>query len=154
MSDRVKLLFTRGQSIGGWFIRTALMSKYNHVGIQVDGMVYEATLFKGVRKVSINSFYEHNVVKVELAVHVDDKQALKDFLEEQVGKPYDWKAIVSLPFRRNWHNRESWMCSELAAEALIAGGARFPMGSNRITPRDLLFVTPAVVTVVDRHTYD
>ncbi|MGO9998991.1 MAG: hypothetical protein ACLPKW_14805 [Acetobacteraceae bacterium] len=66
------------------------------------------------------------------------------FLHTQIGKPYDWRAIVAFAFDRVWRNPDAWFCSELQAAALEAAGYFFaPLSerANKITPRDLLLVT-------------
>lgn len=154
MSNKIKFLFTRSKGIGGWFIRLVLMSHHNHVGVQIDGNVYEAKFFGGVTKKSITQFYEENNIKLELSLAVENKETVKEFLEAQLGKPYDWLAILAIPLRRDWHKKDSWMCSELAAQVLIEDGKQMPIESSRITPRDLLFIAPVVSRILDRHSFD
>lgn len=69
-----------------------------------------------------------------------------NFLEAQVGKPYDKTAIAAFPFQRDWRELDSWFCSELFVAALEAS-TFFPQSlsnaANEITPRDaLLLVSP------------
>lgn len=64
-----------------------------------------------------------------------------NFLQAQIGKPYDHTAIVAFAFHRDWRELDSWFCSELAAAALEAcGWFPKPLANtvNEITPRDLL----------------
>jgi hypothetical protein len=35
----------------------------------------------------------------------------------QIGKPYDFSAILGIAFNRNWRDRRRWFCSELVAWA-------------------------------------
>lgn len=66
-----------------------------------------------------------------------------NFLEAQIGKPYDMTAILAFPLQRDWREPDSWFCSELAASSLEAcGWFKKPLAnpSNEITPRDLLLV--------------
>lgn len=69
--------------------------------------------------------------------------AFYDFLRAQVGKKYDWRAIVSFFGSRDWQEPDSWFCSELMAAGLSACGF-FPQHMavkfDRITPRDLLLL--------------
>lgn len=65
------------------------------------------------------------------------------FLRRQLGKPYDWSAILAWPLRRDWHDRRAWFCSELVAAAFEQAGTPLLRASSaaamrRITPRDLL----------------
>jgi hypothetical protein len=63
------------------------------------------------------------------------------FLQEQNGKPYDWRAILSFGLgERDWREQDSWFCSELLCRALeVAGLLELPddIPVWRITPRDL-----------------
>jgi hypothetical protein len=48
----------------------------------------------------------------------DQEAAVWQFLAGQIGKPYDWRAIWGFITYRDWHERDSWICSELIAAAL------------------------------------
>ncbi len=81
-----------------------------------------------------------------------EEQAAKfyAFLDKQVGKPYDWRAIVafySKIFGRDWCAEDSWFCSELVGAALIACGL-FPrhmaVKFSRLTVRDLLLLSSMI----------
>lgn len=62
------------------------------------------------------------------------------FLQAQVGKPYDRTALVGLALDRDWHQADSWFCSELMAAALEECGycPRLASLNSHISPRDLL----------------
>lgn len=62
-----------------------------------------------------------------------------EFLRAQLGKPYDWRAILSFAFgNRDWQEPDSWFCSELQAAALVyAGLLHITLPADRLTPRDL-----------------
>lgn len=135
----MKIWFCKSNDIGGWLIRLFTFSRWNHVAIEIDGVVYDAMAGKGVRLMSAWGF-EHRWDKaIPVSVPVKDKQAALDFLEEQIGKPYDWGGIIAFPFRKSWHDKAKWFCSELAAEAMNLGShySISRVASSRITPRDL-----------------
>jgi hypothetical protein len=72
-----------------------------------------------------------------------NESAFLDFLRAQIGKPYDHLAILAFSAHRDWHNADSWFCSELQAAALEVCGwfpRKLAEASNEITPRDLLLV--------------
>lgn len=61
----------------------------------------------------------------------------------QIGKPYDWTAIMGMPLRRNWQEDDSWFCTELMAfSALQAGTPLIHKETWRVTPQDLYQVEP------------
>jgi len=61
----------------------------------------------------------------------------------QVGKPYDYSAIIGMAIDRDWRDESKYFCSELIALAFEKVGypllsTRPSVGAYRITPRDLL----------------
>ncbi len=137
----MKIHFCRSRNVGGWLIQLLTFSKWNHVAIEIDGIVYESVAFKGVQMSTYDSF-RHNWSQIEtVGVSAKDSEAAEKFLEAQLGKPYDYLAIPALPFRADWQDTRKWFCSELAAEALVkAGYPKFRIASWRITPRDLWLI--------------
>lgn len=70
-----------------------------------------------------------------------------DFLNKQIGKPYDETAILAFAVDRDWREPDSYFCSELIALALEAAKYfSFPLcaPANKLTPADLLLVLSAV----------
>ena len=81
------------------------------------------------------------VEQIALQATPEQEKAFYDFLQAQLGKPYDKTAIIAFAFERDWTAPDSWFCSELAAAALVYCGwfpKPFRFGVNEITPRDLL----------------
>ena len=89
------------------------------------------------------------VERLALRATPAQETAWLNFLNAQIGKPYDLTAIAAFPLERDWRELDSWFCSELAAAALEASGwfpAPLAFASNEITPRDLLLaVSPWAV---------
>jgi uncharacterized protein YycO len=133
----MKLHFCKSNDIGGRLIRLFLFSQWNHAAIEVGGGVYESMARGGVRVTPAPGYGSrwHRAESIELAV--PDEMALQAFLNRQVGKPYDWRALFALPFRKDWHEPNKWFCSELVAAALEQGGRSLRVKSSRVTPRDL-----------------
>lgn len=81
----------------------------------------------------------------------DPAQAVRftNFLEAQLGKPYDLEAIAALVAGRDWRRADAWFCSELQAAALEQAGIIRPIAAEvaKITPRDLLMIVSALVPV-------
>jgi len=139
----MKIWFCKTNDLGGWLIRLFTFSTWNHVAIEIDGVIYDAMAGKGVRLMSAWGF-EHRWDKaVSVPVTVQDKQAAMEFLSSQLGKPYDWMALFAMPFRTTWQSPHRWFCSELAAKALLVSGyGPFNVQEYRITPRDLWISLP------------
>lgn len=72
-----------------------------------------------------------------------------DFLKAQVGKPYDWSAIVAFAVNRDWRNPDAWFCSELQGAALETARLmkRLVLPTNKLDPGSLLLASSALVTV-------
>ena len=141
---KVTVHFCKSEDLGGRILRLFLMSKWNHVAIQVGDAVYEAVSWGGVIRRPYSQFAKswHRVASVE--VEVAEPLTLYKFLSMQLGKPYDWKAILAFPFRGSWQSHEAWFRSELVYEALMVCGGMLPdrLPSNRVTPRDLWVALP------------
>jgi hypothetical protein len=148
-TNTIKILFARSNTITGFIVRTGLMSEYNHVGIMVRGMVYDSTVGAGVSKHSESDFRDHWDIGYEVDFAVSDTLPVFAFLETQLGKGYDWKAIVSFPFQRDWQQDNRWMCSELVAECFVRLGVSIPLKVNRVSPRDLLFIIPMCIIEIE-----
>ena len=141
---KVTVHFCKSEDLGGRILRLFLMSKWNHVAIQVGDAVYEAVSWGGVIRRPYSQFAKswHRVASVE--VEVAEPLTLYKFLSMQLGKPYDWKAILAFLFRGSWQSHEAWFFSELVYEALMVCGGMLPdrLPSNRVTPRDLWVALP------------
>lgn len=94
-----------------------------------------------VRPANYETF--EKVERVVLRATAEQETRFLNFLQAQIGKPYDSTAILAFPLRRDWREPDSWFCSELAAAALEACGwfpSELSSPSNEITPRDLLLM--------------
>lgn len=74
-----------------------------------------------------------------LTFEVGHDDSFWQFVQAQIGKPYDKGAIAGLALDRDWHNPNQWFCSELAAAALEAGAFinPLPTGVWFVSPRDI-----------------
>lgn len=73
-----------------------------------------------------------------------------DFLQDQLGKPYDWSAILGFAFNRNWRDPRKWYCSELQAAAMEYAEitSRLFLPAYKITPVMLALVMSALGATV------
>ena len=133
----MRVIFCRSNTIGGFLLRLFTMSKWNHVALEYNGRVIDANTGVGVTECGIVEFNgRYSKTETVKITSVNDNLSWK-FAMNQVGKPYDWKAIFAFPFRKNWESENKYFCSELVASALIHGGKSIRIKSNRVTPRDL-----------------
>lgn len=136
------LRFSRGAGLPGAIVRMATWSWCSHVGFKLDdGRVLDATPEAGV---SIRNAKDDASTRY---FHIDstwlgqiERERLLAFAMAQIGKPYDWLAIVGFGLRRDWHDDDAWFCSELVAGAFAYAGRPLLQADHldRITPRDLL----------------
>jgi hypothetical protein len=75
-------------------------------------------------------------VDFELSVTTTQKAAYLNFLHAQLGKRYDFPAVLGFAFDRDWRDPDAWYCSELIAAALEKAAIVAPIysGSNKVTP--------------------
>jgi uncharacterized protein YycO len=133
----MKVYFCRSNSFYGALIRLFTFSRWNHVGIEIDGSVFDASASTGVMEWTFNDFVAQ-YSEIETVFIQGDNIRAKRFAKEHIGKPYDWGAIFALPFRTRWDSPDKWFCSEYVAAILNEAGVRkFRKRNHRITPDNL-----------------
>lgn len=116
-------------------VRLMTRSKWSHVAIVMDEhSIMDATGIHGVAIRSIRDIEHYDKAYAEL-----DCETPKDWLMQQLGKPYDRWAILGLWFNhRDWREDDKWFCSELVAAAAEKGGLKmFNEDASLVTPRDI-----------------
>lgn len=135
----MKVIFaTRKKYIPALLLRIITLSKFSHMAVLLDdNTVIEATAFKGVVRRPYQNFTKHYDHIIIQEVPLPDEEAAIKFLIAQVGKPYDWTAILGIVFRNGkWTDPDSWFCSELVEAAIKTGGLdRFKEDVSRIIPQ-------------------
>lgn len=125
----------------GWFLRFLMWSQWSHSAIldEEAGVVYDSTwLGGGVRMAAMGEFLQHyrRFEMRQIEVRPERVPDARLWLMAQLGKPYDWTALLSWIVRRDWQEPDAWFCSELT-EAFVDLFAtpRFRESVSRITPR-------------------
>lgn len=81
----------------------------------------------------------------------DEEDIVEAFLESQIGKPYDYGAIMSFFYPwRDWQDFGAWDCSELVAQSFVECGKFSKKGAfqaSKFTPRDLRLLTSMITEV-------
>lgn len=132
------VLCARPWAIGSVLLRAIMWSKWSHSAIYDPStqQVYHATLWRGVHKTPAAEFFGlYTSIKFQeiRVLHYDDAVS---WLELQVGKKYDWTALLSWVVRREWDEPDSWFCSELTeAFRTLFERRRFSVRASRITPQ-------------------
>lgn len=134
----IRIEFSKSGSIISKLIRWFTWGKWSHVAVRMpEGDMIEAREFLGV--VRRNVKYE-DVQQVVLEVTEEQAKVFHDVLRSQVGKPYDWLAILGFLFRRDWQRDDYWICSELVAWALIKAGVNVILRKRwRVDPTELYY---------------
>lgn len=133
----MKVILGTNNKIGSLLVRLHTWSNWSHCGVIVNGdQVVEALASEGVVKNSLEDFKaRYNVCKIIDIPHEGDYQYK---LLKQVGKPYDWGAILRFIFRGDWDDTDKWFCFELAA---FASGIYNPKFIDRVTATHLLMLS-------------
>lgn len=101
-------------------------ARWSHCGIYDPerNTVIEALMFRGVVETPFAEWLMRypSLERVEIACPNPD--VALNFARAQLGKGYDYLAIIGVPWRTAWDNPARWYCSELLEAALAEGGRR------------------------------
>jgi len=147
----LKLLFcTNPRNPLSWAIRACTWSNWSHVAI-IDGEdVIEAVALRGVvcSKLSDRQRKDPHwrIVELTCANPIEVIEAARS----QLGKPYDYTAVIGLGLHRVWKDADSWFCSELVAWSFDKVGAPLFRAEtlHRVTPQHLWMLNPCNVAEV------
>ncbi|NWO07969.1 MAG: hypothetical protein HLX50_20385 [Alteromonadaceae bacterium] len=115
----IKIHFCHSKGIVGAAIRAITFSEFNHVAIELDGVIYHSTFLKGVHALPAEGFVDGYDHVETFEIQGTDEQKAREWLTSQLGAGYDLSALVALPFREDWQKPGRWFCSEFAAALLI-----------------------------------
>ena len=133
----VTLIYSRSATIGGLLLRAAdRWGRWSHCGVvTANGTVIEARAFVGVVESPWVDFIERTSYHELVQVEVPNLDAGLWWLGCQIGKPYDYGAILGNIFRESWESEDKWECSELVEAFLVAcGRRRFRQELWRLSP--------------------
>lgn len=142
----VRLLFSTTGNPFSALIRAATWSRWSHVSIiNDDDMVIEAAALHGVRRVSFVDAINRAADAALVELPSPDPAAVIAAAASQIGKPYDYTAIVGLGLHRDWQEDDAWFCSELVAWSFAQAGEPLFRADvlRRVTPQHLWMLAPA-----------
>lgn len=150
----VQLLFSTNRQPGSQLIRAATWSRWSHVALVDGDTVIEATVLHGVRRGSAVAAIARASRCALVALPSRAPAAVIAAAASQLGKPYDWTAIIGLGLRRDWQEEDAWFCSELVAWAFQQAGEPLFRAEclRRVTPQHLWMLAPALPIVQLRET--
>ena len=138
-----------------WLCQFAQRDWATHIDICMRDGSYISAMGDGVRKRPLN-YDVRRFTREEfryIAATADQVDIFEAFLESQIGKPYDYGAVLSFfwPWR-DWQSFDAWDCSELIAQAFVECGMCPKNGvfrPSRVTPRDLRWLTDFLTRPAD-----
>lgn len=142
----ISLLFSTSDHPMSAAIRLGTWSDWSHVAIIDGDEVIEAVALAGVRRFPV----VQAIARAKRAVVVElpclDPRAVIAAAASQIGKPYDYSAILGLGLRRDWQEDDAWFCSELVAWAFQQAGLPLFRAEclRRVTPQHLWMLAPAL----------
>lgn len=141
----ISLLFSTSGHPMSAAIRLGTWSDWSHVAIIDGDEVIEATAPAGVRRFPVVQAINHAKRGAVVELPCRDPRAVIAAAESQLGKPYDFTAIVGLGLHRDWQEDDRWFCSELVAWAFEKAGEPLFRAEvlRRVTPQHLWMLAPA-----------
>ena len=137
----MKAALTRANSLASYAIRARVWQPWSH-GLVIDspGVAIDSTFkLAGVRRRDLSEALHGATAILHLDFHLDRESEARDWLYAQIGKRYDFHAIVGFAIGdRDWRDDSSWFCWELLAEAIEQGSDYRFENLSRVTPRDLI----------------
>lgn len=135
---KIEFLFYRGKSWISKFIKFWTLGQYSHVAIRINDVVYDAWYKKGV-VVSKNPLTYHKkntpIDIVDIDIPSEKGKLFHIFLENQITKKYDFKAIFNFLRNKNRHDENKWFCSELANMIFTFLIPKFKNEGKLVSPR-------------------
>jgi uncharacterized protein YycO len=126
----MKILLCQNKGLIGALIRWQTRGGFSHAAVYLDGCIYESNP-GGVRKHDVRGQTWAEVEKdrgsitvVDVPVAPTQENDIRNFLEAQLGKGYDYTMVVRFVTRQQ-ESREStgkWFCSELVFAAFLKAG--------------------------------
>lgn len=131
---KIRLQFSAQDKIGSRLICWWTWSDYSHVDFVLSSGKLLGARGDGVK---IRDPYP---TKRKLIVEVEASEDVLLAAHSQIGKPYDYTAMLGFIVKRDWQETDSWFCSELLAWAFEHGGKPLIRadGIYKVAPRDLL----------------
>ena len=114
----IKFHFYEGKSLVSRLIKWRTYSIYSHVSIQIDNEIIESWVGGGQSGVVISTdpltYHKKGTNITTIEIEMKNWKPWLVFLKSQIGKKYDYKAILNFVKNKTKQNPNRWFCSELA----------------------------------------
>lgn len=143
MTEQVKVIFSRNYLPGSLLIRAFTWSRWSHCAIIDGDDVIESKIPQGVIRRPLREFIKNCSEYKIVTFQVESRDAVIKAANSQLGKPYDYFAVIGMVFRRDWQDKNRWFCSEFVVYALSEGGYTVFRKErlSRVTPEHLWMVS-------------
>ena len=150
----IVLQFVEGSGFGSGMIKWFGHGDYSHVDcVLPDGTLLGARndvlggVAAGVQIRPATYIGNSRVLRLVLPATEDQAEAFYDFMEAQIGKPYNKIGILAFVVNANWSSVGAWFCSQLVTAALQEAKwlAELSETPNKIDPDDLRLILSALV---------
>jgi hypothetical protein len=131
------IIYARSHSLGGILIRNhEAFGRWSHCGLMTpDNTVLESRAFHGVTETPHREFVGRYPFSCIVSIDCPRPELAIGWFRDQLGKGYDYLAILGLLARRSWQEDDRWHCCEAVEMALTVGGhQRFRDSPWRISP--------------------
>jgi hypothetical protein len=142
----ITLQFVSEKAISSEMIEWFSQGFFSHVDVVLpDNTLLGARSDGGVaiRQPGYARFNKRTVFSLPSTIEQD--ALFYTFLHAQIGKPYDFECIAAFVAGRDWHEDDSWICSELAAAACEKAHIlpALYVSANKITPDSMAMAMSA-----------
>lgn len=143
--SRISLLFSTSYHPMSMVIRACTWSNWSHVALIDGDDVIEATALAGVRRYPVVLAINHAKRWGIVDLPSRNPQMVIAAAASQIGKPYDYSAILGIGLHRDWQMDDRWFCSELIAWSFAQAGESLVRSEvlRRVTPQHLWMQAPA-----------
>lgn len=135
------LVFSKSNDWISRLIRLFNWGRYSHVEYleESTGMIWGATPEYGVSVRPLAQMLEEsdNVVAYKVNVEYNEQEVL-DRIKSQLGKKYDWLAILGFVLRKHTEDKDKWVCSELQDWAFLPQVKFQNTETFKVSPEDIL----------------
>jgi len=116
----IRVHFWKGDGLIGRIIRRFTWSDYSHVGMELNGWMYEAREFRGVVKQRWPDSKRSSSAVLELRISQSDLRKLAEWWECRIGLPYDYWQVVRFIYRKDEtaSTKPKYFCSEALVDSL------------------------------------
>jgi uncharacterized protein YycO len=133
------ILLFHGKGLISSLIRWQTRGKYSHAAFLLpSGEILESWQGDGVRVKTLKNWDGIDIFHVA-GISDDDWEYIIQYAKQQVGKKYDYRAIVRFITRKKLESNDRWFCSELVFESLSQAGIKLldRIDSSEVSPSTL-----------------